>query len=145
MARTKIPVERRILCTTCARPLDISGAAKSVSCKHCNARVVTEAMTIKEYMAVRRVSLANKVHITRKGLVYASVHAEDIVVEGQLQGDLFALHNIHVGKKAQIKGDLRASWLSVDEGATIEGHMRIGPDEVPELEGLRRIAEPESP
>src|SRR5437773_1295369 len=85
---------RRILCTQCDRPLEVDEGAKSVNCMHCNTRVVTEAMTVDAYVAVRRFTTANRMKITKKGLVYASVRADALEIEGFLQGDAFALPDI---------------------------------------------------
>ena len=117
--------------------MTISGAAKSVSCPRCNARVVTEALVVKEYVAVRLLSVANSVHVTKKGMAYASIRADDVVIDGFIQGDVTALYGIRLSKRARVKGDLRASSLSMENGATLEGHVRIGPAEVPELQRLQ--------
>ena len=127
---------RRILCTSCEAPLEIATEAKSVNCQHCNNRVVTEAVTVKGYMAVRKFQVANRIHITRKGIVYAAVRADDLRVDGFLQGDALALGRLHLGKKARVKGDVRASYLIVEKGAQLVGDVRVGPGQVHELQNL---------
>ena len=136
MARTRVPTRRRILCTHCNNPLDVSGDAKSVNCRHCHQRVITEALTVKDYVAVRRFHTANRIRITRKGIVYAGVRAEGLEVEGVLEGSVLALGDIRLTKKARVKGDLRGVSLSVEIGAVLTGTLRIGPDQVPELDRL---------
>jgi hypothetical protein len=136
MARSQTPTTRRILCTYCELPLDIAAEAKSVNCRHCNTRVVTEALTVKEYVAVRKFATANRMHITKKGIVFAGVRVENLQVDGVLEGDAVALGDIRVSRTGRVKGSLRASRLTFDEGATFVGEMRIGPDQVPELKRL---------
>ena len=136
MARLRSTAPRRILCTHCDRPLDVDAAAKSVNCRHCHQRVVTEALTVKDYVAVRRFHTANTMHITKKGIVYAAVRADDLDVDGVLEGAAFALGSIHLGKTARVKADLRGTRLTIDVGATLVGDVRIGPREVPELQAL---------
>ena len=136
MARTRTPTLRRTLCTHCDRLLELDTKAKSVSCPHCHKRVITEALDVKDYVAVRRFHTANRMRITKKGIVYASVRADDLVVEGVLEGAGFALGTIRLGAKARVKADLRASRLSVARGATLEGDVRIGPRQVPEQDVL---------
>jgi LSD1 subclass zinc finger protein len=137
MARAPTPTTRWILCTHCENPLEIATEAKSVSCRHCHTRVVTEALAVKEYVAVRRFATANRMHITKKGIVFAGVRADDLVVDGVLEGDAVALGAIRIGKTARVKGSLRAASLAFDPGATFVGEMRIGPEHVPERLRLR--------
>jgi LSD1 subclass zinc finger protein len=127
---------RRILCTQCDRPLEVDEGAKSVNCLHCNTRVVTEAMTVDAYVAVRRFTTANRMKITKKGLVYASVRADALEIEGFLQGDALSLSGIRLSKTARVTANLRAARLALEPGATLSGDMRIGPDQVPEIQGL---------
>lgn len=130
---------RHTLCTSCDLPLEISAQAKSVSCPHCHNRVITEALVVKDYVAVRRFTTANHMRITRKGIVYASVRADDLEVEGVLEGEAVSMTAIHLTKTAKVKGKLRARTLQLDWGATLVGDVRIGPAEVPELENLRAV------
>lgn len=124
---------RRTLCTQCDLALDVDETAKSVNCRHCNTRVITEAMVVNEYVAVRRFATANRMRITKKGIVYASVRADALEVEGVLQGDAVSLTSIRVAKSAQVKGSLRGATLSLEVGATFVGDVAIGPTQVPEV------------
>jgi hypothetical protein len=136
MARSRPPEEKRILCTACGGLLIVDHGAKSVSCRHCNARVICERLDVKDYVAVRKFRTANAMHIRKKGIVYASVFAEDLTIEGVLQGDATALYAIHLSRKARVTADLRASALSIEAGASLTGHVRIGPQHMPELKAL---------
>ncbi len=136
--------QRRILCTNCDEPLLIAAGAKSVSCTSCHKRVITEAAVIKEYVAVRKYYIANDMHIRKKGLVYASLRAESIRIDGFLQGDALAMVSIYVSKTAKINGDLRAPSIKIEKGATITGTIRVGAKQVPELKNLMRDASGES-
>jgi LSD1 subclass zinc finger protein len=127
---------RRILCTQCDRPLEVDEGAKSVNCMHCNTRVVTEAMTVDAYVAVRRFTTANRMKITKKGLVYASVRADALEIEGFLQGDALSLTGIRLAKTARVTANLRAARLALEPGAVLSGDLRIGPDQVPETQAL---------
>jgi hypothetical protein len=131
MGRSRTPTERRILCTHCDGTLVVASEAKSVSCRHCNQRVVCEPITVKEYVAVRTFRTANAMHITKKGLVYAAVRAEDLRIEGYLQGEATALGAAVLSRTARVIGNLRARTLVVEEGAVLTGDVAVGPDEVP--------------
>ena len=143
MARPKPSDRRTVLCTSCDLPLDVSSEAKSVNCRHCNTRVITEAMDVDAYVAVRRFTTANRMKILRKGIVYASVRAETLEVDGFLQGEAVALGGIRLTKNARVSANLRAPFLAVEVGATLVGDLRIGPDQVPEAENLRLAPTPE--
>lgn len=138
--RTRTPQERLTLCTSCDALLRLDVSAKSVSCAACNARVITESMVVKDYIAVRHLKVANHVHITRKGIVVAKVRADDLEIDGRQTGDIVSLQGVVISRKAEVKGNIRASWLEVDEGATVVGYMAIGPDQVPELDVVRDAA-----
>jgi hypothetical protein len=137
MPRASEPHERHTLCTSCNGPLTVATMAKSVVCIHCHARVVTEALDVDGYVAVRRFATANRMHVGKKGIVFAEIRADDLVVDGTLTGDCVSMTRIHVGKTARVKGALRALTLALDAGAEFAGEVRIGPDHVPELEALR--------
>ena len=144
MASARESEQRWTLCTSCDGPLQVSTHAKSISCPHCHTRVVTEAMDVDGYVAVRRFATANRMHITKKGIVFASVRADDLQVDGTLTGDALSMTGIRVGKTAKVRGDLRAAWLAVADGASLSGAVRIGPDQVPELHNLEGAAAEES-
>ena len=136
MAGPPPPGQRRILCTHCTRPLDVDAGAKSVNCRHCHKRVITEALTVKDYVAMRRFETANRLHITKKGIVFAAVKADDLQVDGVLEGSALAFGSIRLSKRARVKGPLRARRLAVENGATYSGELRIGPEHVEELAKL---------
>jgi predicted RNA-binding Zn-ribbon protein involved in translation (DUF1610 family) len=143
MARTREPEHRWTLCTSCDRAIQIATLAKSVNCPHCHTRVITEALDVDGYVAVRRFATANRMHITKKGIVFAAVRADALRVDGTLQGDVVSMTGIELGKGAKVRGSLRASWLRIEEGAAISAEVQIGPDEVPELQNLEGAGEPE--
>lgn len=134
MAKTRPPDERRILCTSCGGLLVVADVAKSVSCHHCNGRVICEELVIKDYMAVRNLRTANRIHIKKKGNVLAALWCEELLVEGRLKGDAISLGSVHITKKAQVQGGVRAMTLRLDEGASVSADMRIGPEHIPEHE-----------
>jgi hypothetical protein len=136
MAKPRTPAERRILCTSCGGVLVIALQAKSVSCRHCNGRVICEALDIKEYVAVRNLRTANTLRLRKKAIVNAALWAEDIEVEGRLQGDAISLGRIRIRRKAQVVGNIRARTLLLEEGASLVGEMRIGARYMPEWDTL---------
>lgn len=145
MARPRDSETRWTLCTSCDGPVEVSVHAKSIACSHCHTRVVTEALDVDGYVAVRRFATANRMHITKKGIVFASIRADDLEVDGTLTGDALSMTGIRIGKHAKVRGNLRAAWLTLEEGATLSGDLQIGPDAVPELRNLESAAHAEEP
>lgn len=143
MPRAREPEQRTTLCTSCDGPLTVSTLAKSVSCPHCHTRVITEAMDVDGYVAVRRFATANSMRIAKKGIVFAAVRADTLDIEGTLTGEAVSMTGIRITKSAKVKADLRAGWLDLAEGAQFAGRLAIGPEHVPELERLREVDEPE--
>ena len=116
--------------------MSVAAEAKSVSCPTCHQRVVTEAVVVKGYVAVRRYPVANRISITKKGIVYAAVRADDLDIDGVLQGEAVVLGTLHLKKHARVTGPVRASYLRVDKGASLVGPVRIGPEAIEELDAL---------
>jgi len=59
------------------------------------------------------------------GQVSADVHADAVVVSGQLTGSLIATTRIVLRKSAIVDGDLSAPVLSVEDGAQLSGKFDI--------------------
>lgn len=114
----------------------VAREAKSVNCKHCHQRVICEALVIKDYVAVRKLRTANRIEITKKGNVVASLWCEDLLIDGRLKGDAISLGPMRITKRAQVAGELRAMSLTIAEGALVSGVMRIGPDQIPKHEAM---------
>lgn len=58
--------------------------------------------------------------------VAASLAAEEIVVAGEVQGDLVAGRRVELRRGARVVGNVETPVLNVAEGALIEGRCRSG-------------------
>jgi cytoskeletal protein CcmA (bactofilin family) len=58
--------------------------------------------------------------------VAASLAAEEIVVAGEVQGNLVAGRRVELRRGARVLGDVETPLLNVAEGALIEGRCRSG-------------------
>jgi len=63
----------------------------------------------------------NTVTIQQAGRVQADIHAKIIHVEGEVTGDLFAGEVVIVHKSGQVKGNIKAPRVSLEEGARLKG------------------------
>ncbi len=80
--------------------------------------------------------------ISKGGKVEAAeVQAGNIVVEGEVVGNLRATERIELRQSARLKGDLWAAKLLVAEGATFTGQCHVGKDAVAAAGIPNRLAE----
>lgn len=78
-----------------------------------------------------------QVTIGPRGRIYADVEADQIVVQGQVEGNLRARRRVEVGSAGVVRGDIYSVRLHVQEGAVVcgkvslEGGERLGPSARP--------------
>ena len=77
-----------------------------------------------------KINTPGRLHIAREARMQADVDGGAIVVEGEVKGNLTANDRIELKQTARLEGDLRATKLTVDEGAVFSGHVTVGPDAV---------------
>lgn len=56
----------------------------------------------------------------------ATVKAKEIAVEGNVEGNIEAMERVEVKPKGMIVGDITAARMVMSDGASIDGHCRIG-------------------
>ena len=59
------------------------------------------------------------------GRLIASVNATKIFIEGNVKGDLHATVSVSVRASAEIKGNIVAPKVSIEEGATFNGNIQM--------------------
>lgn len=74
-----------------------------------------------------KITAQGEVQIGNGANCNAAVEAEQIIVDGSVQGPLFARDRLTLTKNAQVQGDLTAGTLVVSEGASFVGHCNVGP------------------
>lgn len=60
------------------------------------------------------------------GVVVGNVEAKDVVIAGQVQGNVLASGRVEIEPGASVIGDVRAGTLALREGATVHGLVSIG-------------------
>jgi len=58
----------------------------------------------------------------------ANVKANEVAIEGYIEGNVEATERVEIKAKGRINGDIIASRMTMGDGATIDGHVRIGVD-----------------
>jgi cytoskeletal protein CcmA (bactofilin family) len=74
-----------------------------------------------------KITAQGEVQIGNGANCNAAVEAEQIIVDGSVQGPLFARDRLTLTANAQVQGDLTAGTLVVAEGASFVGHCNVGP------------------
>ena len=77
-----------------------------------------------------RINTPGRLHVAREARMAADVESGAIIVEGEVKGNLTANDRVELKQTARLEGDLRATKLTVDEGAIFSGHVTVGPDAV---------------
>lgn len=122
---------KRVYCTHCAQITEVAVRAMSVFCPHCKKRLILEDFKINSYYAVREFSTCGDVVVEKKGHVVAPIKAGNLTVKGKVQGHVTARGHVEIKKTGWFKGDLEAPCLVVENGAMLDGFVRIGPASIP--------------
>ena len=70
-------------------------------------------------------SQENKVTIGPNGRVQAGIRAREVVILGQVQGNVEATDKVDIRKDAKLVGDITTSRISIEDGALFKGSIDI--------------------
>ncbi len=70
-------------------------------------------------------STDNKVTIGTTGRVQASVKAREVVIFGQVQGNVEAVDKVDIRREAKLIGDITTARISIEDGALFKGSIDI--------------------
>ncbi len=59
------------------------------------------------------------------GAVIGNIEAREVVVGGELSGDLSVRGRVEIQKTATVRGDIRAAAVGLEEGGTVHGHVIV--------------------
>ncbi len=65
--------------------------------------------------------------IGKTGSVKANIRVRRAIIEGRVEGDIKASDKVEIRQKAQIKGNLQAKALLVEEGVVFTGKCKVYP------------------
>lgn len=72
----------------------------------------------------------NSLTIGKEGRIHADIYAKSIIVDGLVEGDLYGAERVGIRKNAQVKGNITAPRVSLEEGARFRGSMEMDPEAV---------------
>src|SRR3984957_18334341 len=70
-------------------------------------------------------SQENKVTIGPNGRVQADIGAREVIILGQVQGNVIASDKVDIRKDAKLVGDIVTSRISIEDGALFKGSIDI--------------------
>jgi len=87
----------------------------------------------------------NQVTVGHPGRVKADIHGRSISVEGKVQGNLFADEQVVVRESGEVRGNITAPRVSLEDGAKFKGSIDMEPKARPEAASRGRSdAEPKA-
>jgi cytoskeletal protein CcmA (bactofilin family) len=70
-------------------------------------------------------SIENKVTIGPNGRVQAGIRAREVIILGQVQGNVETSDKVDIRKDAKLVGDITTSRISIEDGALFKGSIDI--------------------
>lgn len=100
--------------------------------------VIGEGVSLKGQLCFKRYLCINgefegdlkssgKVKVGKTGVVRSNLKLHSAVIEGKVVGDLIIDDLLELRGSAQVYGNIRARYLRVDDGVTLNGHVQIMP------------------
>ena len=71
------------------------------------------------------ITAANQLKVHRGSSIRGNIATRDLICSGRIEGDIAASGHVVLESDATLAGNLTASTLSIDEGATIEGNLKV--------------------
>jgi cytoskeletal protein CcmA (bactofilin family) len=70
--------------------------------------------------------IAGNVEVASGATVKASIEGANVTVRGEVEGSLTARDKLTLGKNARLSGDVTVKRLQIEDGASLNGHVRMG-------------------
>lgn len=67
----------------------------------------------------------NSLTIGSEGRIHADIYAKSIIVDGLVEGDLYGAERVGIRKNAQVRGNITAPRVSLEEGAKFKGSIEM--------------------
>jgi cytoskeletal protein CcmA (bactofilin family) len=70
--------------------------------------------------------VTGNIEVATGAKVKALLEATNVTVKGQVEGSLNARDKLILGKNARLSGDVTVRRLQIEDGASLNGHVRMG-------------------
>ena len=71
------------------------------------------------------IKVVGDIHVGQSGVVEADVEADNIVIQGQITGNVLARKQLEIQSSGQLLGDCKAKSIDIREGALFEGRSSM--------------------
>ena len=71
------------------------------------------------------IKLAGDVHVGPTGVVDADIEADNVVIQGQINGNVLARKQLQIQSSGKLLGDCTARSIDIKEGALFEGRSKM--------------------
>ncbi len=124
--------------TTAATSLSVIGVGMSV-----RGDVETAGVVKVEGVVDGHVIAGSQVLVAKGGVVKGDIETSEAVIGGEVAGAVSATERVEIQAGAVIQGDITTRRISVAEGATLNGHIRMG--ELAERQAAMKPRTPAAP
>lgn len=70
--------------------------------------------------------IGGNVEVASGATVKASIEGSNVTVRGEVEGALTARDKLTLGKSGRLSGDISVKRLQIEDGASLNGHVRMG-------------------
>jgi cytoskeletal protein CcmA (bactofilin family) len=70
--------------------------------------------------------VAGNIDVGPNTTVKALLEASNVTVKGEVEGRLTARDKLTIGRSGRLNGDVQARRLQIEDGATLNGYVRMG-------------------
>jgi cytoskeletal protein CcmA (bactofilin family) len=72
------------------------------------------------------VRVTGNIDVANGATVKALLEGNNVTLKGQIEGAVTARDKLTLGKNSRLNGDIVVRRLQIDDGATLNGHVRMG-------------------
>jgi cytoskeletal protein CcmA (bactofilin family) len=72
------------------------------------------------------VRVTGNIEVASGARVKALLEASNVTIKGDVEGALHARDKLILGKNAKLSGDITVRRLQIEDGASLNGHVRMG-------------------
>jgi cytoskeletal protein CcmA (bactofilin family) len=72
------------------------------------------------------VRVTGNIDVASGANVRALLEGANVTLKGQVEGAITARDKLTLGRNARLQGDIQVKRLQIDDGATLNGHVRMG-------------------
>src|SRR6266705_5369163 len=84
------------------------------------------SMTVDGGHAEGEFRIGGNIEIGNGTVVKALLEASNVTIKGEVEGRLTARDKLTLGKQAKLNGDVQARRLQIEDGASLNGYVRMG-------------------